>query len=178
MKKSILTAALIASFSGAVSAQGAESPQPLTDTITWKGKVPAIVVGNNSMVIKPLTGSLDDAQLVFYRDANGKLAVKPTAVESFEVVNKEGTPVQHKVTLSDVTATYNSSGESHQLSAGSVKVKRNDVAMTVGTVGNSGVTTSRFTLDITEAGITELEKQENAMVTVIATVVVTSGATF
>ncbi|WP_253650865.1 hypothetical protein [Vibrio sp. Y29_XK_CS5] len=175
MKKSILTAALIASFSGAVSAQVAESPQPLTDTITWKGKVPAIVVANNSMSISSLTGSLDDAVLTFTRTSDGSLTLEPTVAESFQVVNKAGKAIQYSVTLSSVSATYsNSSGESHKLIEGSAQVKRNDKVMTVGTAQEANVGKSSFTLEFTEDALTELGKQEDTQVVVIATVMVSA----
>ncbi|EDP60394.1 hypothetical protein [Vibrio sp. AND4] len=172
MKKSILTTALIASFSGSVFAKS--SSEPLTDTITWTGTIPSIVVSNNSMSISSLTGSLDDAVLTFTRKDDGTLTYEPTVAESFEVLNAAGKPVDYNVTLNNVSATYSNStsGEANKLAEGSVTVKRNSNAMTVGTAIASVTGESNFTLDFTNDALTVLSKQEDAKVIVAATLMV------
>lgn len=171
MKKSNIVATLLLTASAFAEANPAVDN--IADTLTWAGTVPSIVAAGHSAYINSLTGSLDDAELVFERTTAGVLSMLPTALESFDVRMIEGDTV-----VNDYTVTLNSLSSTVGLEAlptGTFLVKHNGVGL-VESIASGEVSKSDFQLELTTAGLSRLQGKEDVDVKVVANITVTTPA--
>lgn len=163
MKKSILSAVIFASVSASAFAA-----DPIADTASWTGTVPEIVATNGVISINDLTANgLDAGELTFERDAAGTLALTAATSARFDVVDvATQLPVSHNITLTGVTATAGGVG----MTAGSWEVSHNGTLMAANTPTADAALTADLTVDLTPAGLAELQPQENVEVSVVANI--------